>query len=150
MEGIMEEILKTVAPYIATVVGLLLSWGVYELNQYIRSKTRKEAAIAAIGTLGTITATTVRGLAQTATGSLADGKFTKAEGVALKAEAVASIKEQVTPALKKQLDIVVKDLDTFVSSQTEASVMDLKIEKATAGLPEHNEPKKAEKKLPGK
>ena len=133
-----DEILKTVAPYIASVIGLLMSWGVYELNQYIRGKTKNEAAIAAMDTLGKITQTTVQGLAQTAAGSLADGKFTQAEASQLKQQAVDTVKSQITPELDKQLSLAVNDLDTFVSSKTEAAVLDVKIAKATAGLPEHN------------
>lgn len=133
-----DEILKTVAPYIASVIGLLMSWGVYELNQYIRGKTKNEAAIAAMDTLGKIAQTTVQGLAQTAAGSLADGKFTQAEASQLKQQAVDTVKSQITPELDKQLSLAVNDLDTFVSSKTEAAVLDVKIAKATAGLPEHN------------
>lgn len=124
-----EEILKTVAPYIVTVVGLLCSWGVYELNQYIRAKTKNESIVSAIATLGEITKTTVKGLAQTTQGSLADGKFTKEEGAVLKKQAVDSIKAQITPALDKQLSTAVNNLENFVDSKIEAAVMDVKIEK---------------------
>lgn len=129
-----EEIFKTITPHIVAVVGLLVSWGVYELNRYIRSKTKNEATLSAISALSEIINTTVKGLAQTAEGSLSDGKFTKAEGEELKAKAVESIKSQITPALDKQLSMVVNDLGVFVDSKTEAAVLNVKIEKSAAGI----------------
>ena len=134
----LHQIVETLAPYSATVITLLMSWGVYELNQYIRSRTRHEAAIAAMDTLGTIAQTTVQGIAQTAAGSLADGRFTKAEATELKQLAVETIKAQITPALDKHLALAVNDLDTFIASRIEAAVLNVKIAKAAAGLPEHN------------
>lgn len=135
-----EEITKAIAPYIVIVVSLLMSWLTYELKRYINSKTQNEAAIAGLKEFGAIAATTVQGIAQTAAGSLADGKFTKAEGDALKEEATETIKGQITSALKAKLALSITDLPAFVESQTQSAVLDVKIAKAAVGLPPHNEP----------
>jgi hypothetical protein len=134
-----EELIKTLGPILVGVVTLLASWGLAELSRYVRTKTKNEQALGAMDAFSEIVKTTVFDLAQTATGSLKDGRFTPAEGAKIKQEAVDKIKSQITPALEKQLSSAVADLEKFLNSKVEAEVLNSKMAKASAGMTVHQE-----------
>jgi hypothetical protein len=134
-----EELIKTLGPILVGVVTLLASWGLAELSRYVRTKTKNEQALGAMDAFSEIVKTTVMDLAQTATGSLKDGKFTSDEATKLKEQAVDRVKAQVTPALEKQLNGAVADLETFLRSKIEAEVLNSKMAKASAGMTVHQE-----------
>ena len=121
-----SDLLKTLAPVLVSVIGILVSWGLAELSRYIRNKTKNENALTAMQDISALVRTTVSEVGQTFQKASADGKITREEGLSMKVDAVLKVKAQIPPLVEKHALLAVNNLERFIASRIEREVVKLK------------------------
>ena len=124
------DLITMAAPYAASIITGLISWGLYEISKYVRSKTKNELALTALDQISATVETTVKDLQQTLVPALkqaaADGVISKADAQGLKAAAVLRVKNQLQPKVIKNAEVLISDVDALIQSLIEKNVLDLK------------------------
>ena len=118
-----SDLLKTLAPVLVSVIGILVSWGLAELSRYIRSKTKNENALKAMEDISALVRTTVSEVGQTFQKASADGTITRDEGIKMKNIAIAKVKVQIPPLVEKHALLAVNNLNDFIASRIEREVV---------------------------
>ena len=123
--------MEVIGAVLLKVLSGLISWGVVELNRYIRTKTKNEQISGAMEQIGHVVEATVQDLNQTVVKGMreaaADGKLTKNEAVGIKTKAVNQIKNQLPAAMQKTAGMAVNSLSGYINSRVEKAVSDIKI-----------------------
>ena len=118
-----SDLLKTLAPVLVSVIGILISWGLAELSRYIRNKTKNENALKAMEDISALVRTTVSEVGQNFEKSAADGKITCDEGIKMKNIAIAKVKAQIPLLVEKHALLAVNNLNDFIASRIEREVV---------------------------
>ena len=121
-----SDLLKTLAPVLISVIGILMSWGLAELSTYVRNKTKNENAHKAIEGISALIRTTVSEVGQTFEKHSADGKITREEAKLMKTQAILSVKSQIPPLVEKHALLAVNSLEKFIAARIEREVVKLK------------------------
>lgn len=134
MNEIVAICMQTLLPIIGTVISGLASWGLIELNKYVRTRTKNESINDALSHVTHTVETTVKDLEQTMVKELkaasADGKLTRQDALSLKDVAVMRIKSQVPDAIQKAAALGVKSLGDLIEAKIEKTVLELKAHSA--------------------
>jgi len=131
MEGsFVTDLITTAAPYAASIITGLVSWGLYEISKYVRSKTKNELALTALEQISATVETTVKDLQQTLVPAIkqaaADGVISGQDAAHLRATAVSKIKAQLQPKLIKNAEVLISDVDALINALIEKNVLELK------------------------
>lgn len=129
-EALMAQLAAQMAPVVATLISGLVSWGLYEVSKYVRSKTKNEEANNAVTHITETVNTTVQELEQTMVPAIkaasADGKLSDDDKNRLKALAVEKVNRQIPDKMSKLAGLMVNSVDSFVKAKIEKAVLDLK------------------------
>lgn len=126
MDVIAMEAIKIFAPVAGTVLTGLVSWGVFEITKFFRTKTKNEAVNDAIDHVCNAVETTVADLNQTMVNGLkqasADGKLSQGEIFKLRELSLHKIQKQIPAAMQKTAEFAVTSFNDFVVSKIEHEV----------------------------
>lgn len=129
-EALIAKGVEALAPVVFSLVSALVSWGVYELTKFFRTKTKNENVNDAISHICHTVETTVQGMEQemvaAAKSAAADGKLTKKEAVNMKNIALTRVRSQVPYKITKIANKAINDMERFISAKIEKAVLDLK------------------------
>jgi hypothetical protein len=116
------QTMEILAPLLATLLVTLISWGVYELKKYVKSKTDNQLFINAVDSIGEAAESSVHDIKVMVDEMKADGKFTKEEAEAVKAEALARTKAILSEQTIKVAAKTIADLDSYIAGKIEKEV----------------------------
>ena len=121
-----QQLVMDFTPIVMSIIGLLLSWALLELKNYLKSKIKNEAALTALNTVDNIVQTVVADVRATVKADLErareDGKVTKEEGIQIKNHALERINALVPAELKKSLGPMIANFEKYISSKIEEEV----------------------------
>lgn len=118
----METLISTLTPILTSIVIGLIGWGLTELSKYIRQKTKNERLTAAFDAIAEAAFVSVQELEQTARPLLKDGKLDEEDKATLKAQAIDKVKSRISPAILKEAEKNLMDVDDWIGGQVEATV----------------------------
>jgi len=122
------KVMEILTPILATLLVTLISWGVYELKKYVRSKTDSQLMINAADSIGEVANTVVHDLQAKAVDALKQaGQLTPEKAAQIKADAIAKTKALLTEQTIKVAAKSIADLDQYISGKIEQSVTEGKI-----------------------
>ena len=118
---------EALTPLLATLLVTLVSWGVYELKQYVRSKTQNQMTVNAVDSITDAANTIVAELKATVVDELKKaGPLDKAKAQKIKEIAVTKTKAMLTDQTVKVASKTIADLDTFIAGKIEKAVTESK------------------------
>jgi len=117
-------LINTVAPIVGTLLSGLLGWGTVEAVKLVKTKTKNEAAAAAVGQVGELVQSVVDELNQTVVGDLkaSGSKLDKSTALQIKVNAVKRIKNQLPGAVARAAEAAVGPIDSYIKSKIEQAV----------------------------
>lgn len=124
----MEEIIKQIQPILTSLLLAAMTWGAAELTRWIKQKTKSARATEAVDTLSKAVIESVKEIEQTMRPHLGDG-LSSSNKLKLKSAVIASVKNKVTPKMIELAKRNLNDVDAWMSSKIEATVLDLKSSK---------------------
>ena len=113
---------EALTPILATLLVTLISWGVFELKKFIKSKTDNQLFINTVDSIGEAARSSVMDLKVMVDKAKADGVFTKEEAENIKAEAIARTKAMLGKETMKFAAKAIADLDSYVAGKVEGEV----------------------------
>lgn len=122
----MELYLPIILTTASTLIVLIVGWALKLLGAYIASKTENENVKNAFGTLQELVTVNVSAIEQEFRKKLEDGVLTDEEKSDLKKMALDRINNQMPVFIKTHLEKGVADLDSFVNSKIEETVLNMK------------------------
>lgn len=131
----MQEILiakgiEILAPVVFSLVSALVSWGLYELTKFIRTKTKNENVNDAVSHICHTVETTVHSLEQDMAHELklaaANGKLSKEEGHRIKTMAIGRVKAQLPKKIIKTAKGAVNNIGLLIEDKIDKAVLELK------------------------
>jgi len=131
MEFLIPIFMNAVLPVAGTVVTGLVSWGLFELNKFIKTKTKNEAVHDAMAHISHTVETSVHELEQTLVPetkeALKDGKLTSEEAVKIKEIAINKVRAQLPKKMEKAAQSAVNSLNGIIGAKVEKAVLGLKM-----------------------
>jgi len=129
LEVLIPLFVNTILPIGGTILTGLISWGLIELNKYVKTKTKNEIVNNAMSHITHTVNTTVKELEQTIVpkvkAALKNGKLSSAEARKLKDIAIAKVKAQLPKDIEKAAYGAVNSLTSIIGAKVEGAVFDL-------------------------
>jgi hypothetical protein len=127
----MEQLaLQVLAPMAVTIASTLVIWILGEVARWVRERAKNERVGVAVNQLCMTAASTVAELEQVLVPQLkeraADGKLSATDKRQLQALALKRTKDRLTPAVQKQAGTAIADLDGFLRSQIEQTILEMR------------------------
>ena len=130
MEFLIPIFVNAVLPVAGTVVTGLVSWGLFELNKFVKTKTKNEVVNDAMEHISHTVETSVHELEQTlvpeAKEALKDGKLTSEEAMKIKEIAISKVRAQLPKKMEKAAQSAVNSLNGIIGAKVEKAVLNLK------------------------
>ena len=127
---ILGALTQALIPVGGAIITTLVSWGLLEAKNYIKSKTQNETVNDAVGHVCHTVETVVADLEQTVAAGYknmnTDGKLTKDQATALKNIAMDRVKNQIPQAIADTAALAVNSLEELISSKIEKAVLEMK------------------------
>jgi uncharacterized protein YhaN len=127
----MEEIIKQLQPILITLLIAALTWGATELTRWIKQKTNSSRAAEAVDVVSKAVIESVKEVEQTMRPALArglTGEMSSSDKLKLREAALKSVKDKINPKVMGLAEKNMKDVNAWLNSKVEASVLDMKRE----------------------
>lgn len=121
---------EALAPILMTLLVTLVSWGVYELRKYVKSKTDNQMMWNACDAIGEAATAVVADLQVMVDNLKKDDSFSKADAEEVKKLAIQRTKAILSDRTLRMATRMIGDIDSLISGKVEEQV---KMEKHLAG-----------------